>query len=75
MSYRSKIVNALVNTFEETICGADPYISDLYGRVSNKLKFWDEINDFMKLTQKIIFLLFVGCHCAINYFVLISSYI
>ena len=46
MSYRSKIVNALVNTISENVNGTSPYQSMLYGRVSNKLKFWDEINDF-----------------------------
>jgi len=46
MSYRSKIVNKLVSTFSEEICGADPYLADLRGRVSNKLKFWDEVNDY-----------------------------
>jgi len=46
MSYRSKIVNKLVDTFSEEICGADPYNTDLNGRVQNKLKFWDEINDY-----------------------------
>ena len=46
MSYRSKIVNALVNAISENVNGTSPYQSMLYGRVSNKLKFWDEINDF-----------------------------
>ena len=46
MSQRTKIVNALVDKFSEDINGADPYLSDLRGRVSNKLKFWDEVNDY-----------------------------
>ena len=46
MSYRSKIVNALVDKISEDINGVDPYASDLRRRVSNKLKFWDEVNDY-----------------------------
>lgn len=46
MSSRSKIINKLVDTFKEEMCGVDPYITDLRGRAYNKLKFWDEIDDF-----------------------------
>ena len=46
MSYRSKIINKLVDTISENVIGVDPYNQDLNGRVYNKLKFWDEINDY-----------------------------
>lgn len=46
MSYRTKIINKLVDTISETVDGTDPYNSDLRGKVYNKLKFWDEINDY-----------------------------
>jgi len=46
MSRRRKIVNKLRDTLSEEICGVDPYNSDLRDRVFNKLKFWDEVNDY-----------------------------
>ena len=46
MSYRTKIINKLVSTISEEVNGATPYSSDLRSRVFNKLKFWDEINDY-----------------------------
>jgi len=46
MSYRSKIINKLVDTISEDVNAIDPYNSDLRDRVYNKLKFWDEVNDF-----------------------------
>lgn len=46
MSYRTKIINKLVDTISEDVNGIDPYNSDLRDRVYNKLKFWDEINDY-----------------------------
>ena len=45
MSARTKIVNALVEKFK-LINGSSPYRSNLFGNVSNKLKFWDEIHDY-----------------------------
>jgi len=46
MSQRSKITNALVEKLKQ-INGITPYKSNLYGKnVINKLRFWDEINDF-----------------------------
>lgn len=46
MSQRSKIVNALVEKLK-LINGRTPYKSNLYGKnVLDKLRFWDEINDF-----------------------------
>ena len=46
MSQRSKIVNALVEKLK-LINGRTPYKSNLYGKnVINKLRFWDEVNDF-----------------------------
>ena len=46
MSQRSKIVNALVEKLK-LINGSSPYKSNLYGKnILNKLKFWDEVNDF-----------------------------
>ena len=46
MSYRSKIINSIVDTISNEVIGIDPYNTNLHGRVHNKLKFWDEINDF-----------------------------
>jgi len=46
MSYRTKIVTALVNTISEEVNGAGLYNSDLRRRVYNKLKFWDEVDDY-----------------------------
>lgn len=45
MSYRSKIVSALVEKLKE-IDGSSTYNSNLYGNVYNKLKFWDEVTDY-----------------------------
>ena len=45
MSARTKIVNALVEKFK-LINGSSPYRSNLFGNVSNKLKFWDEISEY-----------------------------
>lgn len=46
MSQRSKIVKALVEKLK-LINGVTPYKSNLYGKnVIDKLKFWDEVNDF-----------------------------
>ena len=45
MSARTKIVNALVDKFKG-INGSTPYNNTLYTNVENRLRFWDEINDF-----------------------------
>ena len=45
MSYRSKIVNELVVKLKE-INGTGIYTSNLFGNVFNKLKFYNEIDDF-----------------------------
>lgn len=46
MSQRSKIVKALVEKLK-LINGTAPYKSNLYGKnVTDKLRFWDEVNDF-----------------------------
>ena len=45
MSARSKIVNALVDKIKE-IDGTSEWESDLFGNVFNKLKFWDEVDDY-----------------------------
>lgn len=46
MSQRSKIVKALVTKLK-LINGTAPYKSNLYGKnVIDKLRFWDEVNDF-----------------------------
>ncbi len=46
MSARSKITKAIVEKLK-LINGSSPYISNVYGtNVSDKLKFWDEVNDF-----------------------------
>lgn len=45
MSARSKIVNALVDKIKE-IDGTGTYQSDLFGNVYNKLKFWNEVDDY-----------------------------
>lgn len=46
MSRRSSIVNALVTKINETLDGNAPYLTDLHSNCFNKLKFWDEVNDF-----------------------------
>jgi hypothetical protein len=45
MSYRSKIVDELVVKIKE-INGSGTYLSNLYGNVHNKLKFYNEVDDF-----------------------------
>ena len=45
MSARSKIANALVDKLKE-VDGTGDWVSDLYSNVENKLKFWDEIDDY-----------------------------
>jgi hypothetical protein len=45
MSARSKIVNALVEKLKE-IDGSSTYNSNLFNNVYNKLKFWDEVDDY-----------------------------
>jgi len=46
MSYRSKIVKSLVDKISEEVNGTITYNSDLRQRVYNKLKFWDEVDDY-----------------------------
>lgn len=46
MSSRSKIVAKLVEEIAYNLDGGDPYITNIQARVFNKLKFWDEIDDF-----------------------------
>ena len=45
MSYRSKIVDALVVKLKE-INGTSNYESNLFGNVFNKLKFYNEVDDY-----------------------------
>ena len=45
MSKRTKIVKALTEKIRD-INGASPYSTNLYGNVYQKLKFWDEIDDY-----------------------------
>jgi len=45
MSRRTSIVKALVEKLK-LIDGEAPYHINLYGNADNKLKFWDEINQF-----------------------------
>jgi hypothetical protein len=45
MSARSKITNALVELLKE-IDGSTGWQSDLFGNVENRLKFWDEVDDY-----------------------------
>jgi len=45
MSKRTSIVKALADKFKE-INGSSPYSTDLYNNSFNKLKFWDEVQDF-----------------------------
>jgi len=45
MSARSKIANALVVKLKE-IDGTGDWQSDLFGNAQNKLKFWDEVDDY-----------------------------
>jgi hypothetical protein len=45
MSKRRQIVDALVTQFK-TIDGTGDFSSNLFTNVFNKLKFWDEVNDY-----------------------------
>jgi len=45
MSSRSSIINALIVKLK-TIDGTGNFQSNMFNNVTNKLKFWDEINDF-----------------------------
>lgn len=45
MSARSSIITALVDKLK-TIDGSETFQSNVFNNVTNKLKFWDEINDF-----------------------------
>lgn len=45
MSARAGITNALVEKLK-LIDGSEPYQSNVFNNVTNKLKFWDEVNDF-----------------------------
>ena len=45
MSARSKIIDALV-THIKLIDGTVPYESNVFTNVFNKLKFWDEVEDY-----------------------------
>ena len=45
MSKRSQIIDTLVTKIKE-IDGTGTYRSDLYNNVFNKLKFWDEVDDY-----------------------------
>jgi hypothetical protein len=42
---RSKIVNKLVTLIKE-VDGTGTWVSDLYSNVENRLKFWDEVDDY-----------------------------
>jgi hypothetical protein len=45
MSDRSDIVTAITDLIKQ-IDGTDPNASNLYGNVSSRLKFWDEVSDY-----------------------------
>lgn len=45
MSRRKQIVDALVVELKK-INGGAPYSSNVYNNVHNRLKFWDQVNDF-----------------------------
>lgn len=45
MSARSSITNALVEKLK-TIDGSEAFQSNTFTNVTNRLKFWDEVNDF-----------------------------
>lgn len=45
MSARSKIINALVTKLK-LMNGETVYTADIFNNVFNKLKFWDEVNDY-----------------------------
>jgi len=46
MSARSLIVDSLVTLLKTNLTGAPPYITNVYNNVENKIRFWDEVNDF-----------------------------
>ena len=48
MSARSKIANSLV-TLLNTIDGSPGWNTNIYSNAKNKLKFWDEIDDYPSL--------------------------
>jgi len=45
MSARTKIVKAVVDLINTNLNGVT-YTSNIYGKAKNKLKFWDEINQY-----------------------------
>lgn len=45
MSKRTKIVNKIISLLKENLNGLD-YKSNVYNNVSNRIIFWDEINNF-----------------------------
>jgi hypothetical protein len=45
MSARASITNALVDVLKD-IDGTGVYQTNIFGNVENKLRFWDELNDF-----------------------------
>lgn len=45
MSKRTKIVNKIISLLKENLNGLD-YKSNVYNNVSNRVIFWDEINNF-----------------------------
>jgi hypothetical protein len=45
MSKRTKIVNKIISLLKDNLNGLD-YNSNVYNNVSNKVIFWDEINNF-----------------------------
>lgn len=45
MSHRSKITNAIVSLMNRNLNGAY-YKTNMYNKVENKLKFWDEVNQY-----------------------------
>ena len=46
MSKRTQIAKALVKLVNDNLTGCSPYNSNIYGNAHNKLKFWDEVNDY-----------------------------
>jgi hypothetical protein len=45
MSKRTKIVNKIISLLKDNLNGID-YQSNIYNNVSNRVIFWDEINNF-----------------------------
>ncbi len=45
MSKRTKIVNKIISLLKDNLNGID-YDSNVYNNVSNRVIFWDEINNF-----------------------------